>query len=78
MSEPSIGWSDLDRQRARNHPEEYPEELTMGLKAALEAVRRRKNDNYDNPAWEPVIGFLQAEAYRVELRASTGEGAKSE
>ena len=60
MPRTKIGYDDEARRHAHDNPEEYPEELRAGLKFALEYVLMRKSDNYDNPAWEPVVGFLEA------------------
>lgn len=54
-----IGWSDKDREEARSNPLNYPESLRYGLNEALQEVHKRKIDNYENPIWEPVIGYLE-------------------
>lgn len=56
----NIGWRGLDRERARKNPEEFPEELRAGLEVALNHLQHLQKDNYDNPRWEPAIGFLEA------------------
>lgn len=62
----AIEWSDEARKEAREHPEEHPTELLMGLEAARGALLAIQTNNYNNPIWEPSIGFLAREIAKLE------------